>query len=235
MTTSFRAASRAALVAAATLALAAGLSPATPATSATSAAGTSSRPAPSTVLDVRGLEQGDPPAVAWSERRSGRTVIHGTGGTRTPAPNRLDQFAPMGSGYVIQTIGAGAAMTRWIGADGTPGRREWRTGYGLAVSPQGKAVAFAGRRGRVWSIDEAGDRVLSLQPGAHLRQGAGGGDVRARTARRARATQQRVHGRTSTVPHRAYYTSSHGIVDRVRRTCGSPPPGAGRGSAASPR
>ena len=44
----------------------------------------SSRPAPTTVLDVRGLEQGDPPAVAWSERRSGRTVIHGTGGTTHP-------------------------------------------------------------------------------------------------------------------------------------------------------
>ena len=44
-------------------------------------------------------------------------------------------------------------------ADGSPGRREWRTGYGLAVSAQGRAVAFSGRAGKVWSIDEAGDRV----------------------------------------------------------------------------
>ena len=61
----------------------------------------------------------------------------------------------MGSGYVIQTVGAGRATTRWIGADGTPGRREWRTGYGLAVSPRGKAVAFAGRR-RQGLVDRRG-------------------------------------------------------------------------------
>ena len=74
--------SRTTLVAAA-LSLAAALSPAAP---ASSAADTSGRAAPGTVLDVRGLDQGDPPAIAWSERRSGRTVIHGTGGTVRTAP-----------------------------------------------------------------------------------------------------------------------------------------------------
>jgi len=213
MTTSFLAASRAALVAAAALALAAGLSPATPATSATatSPADTSSRPAPTTVLDVRGLEQGDPPAVAWSERRSGRTVIHGTGGTRTPAPNRLDQFAPMGSGHVVQTIGAGGTRTRWIGADGTPGRREWRTGYGLAVSARGKAVAFSGRAGRVWSVDEAGERVLSFNPVPISGKGRAVALFGEDCKESATSTGCSVHVNG---PHRAYYTSSHGIVDR---------------------
>jgi hypothetical protein len=218
MTTSFRgsfhAASRAALVAAATLALAAGLSPATPATSATSAAGTSSRPAPSTVLDVRGLEQGDPPAVAWSERRSGRTVIHGTGGTRTPAPNRLDQFAPMGSGHVIQTIGAGAAVTRWIGADGTPGRGEWRSGYGLAVSSGGGAVAFTGRRGQVRVIDSEGDRVLRMPsvPGRGLHTPAVvlGEDCKESDTSNGCAIMV-----NSTRRWLSWVTSSHGIVDRT--------------------
>jgi hypothetical protein len=208
---SVHAASRAALVAAAALALAAGLAPATTATSATSAADTSSRPAPATVLDVRGLEQGDPPAVAWSERRSGRTVIHGTGGTRTPAPNRLDQFAPMGSGHVIQTIGAGGARTRWIGADGTPGPREWRTGYGLAVSAQGKAVAFSGRAGKVWSIDEAGDRVLSFNPVPISGRGRAVALFGEDCKESATSTGCSIYVNG---PHRAYYTSSHGIVDR---------------------
>ena len=80
-----------------------------------------------TVLDVADLEQGAPPAIAWAERRAGRTVIHGTDGTRTPVPNRLNEFAPMGTGHVVQTIGRRVA-TRWVGADGSPGRRTWRTG-----------------------------------------------------------------------------------------------------------
>jgi hypothetical protein len=208
MTTSFRAVFRAALVAGATLALAAGLSPVGPATSAPA---TGSRPAPTTVLDVRGLEQGAPPAVAWSERRPGRTVIHGAGGARTPAPNRLDQFAPMGSGHVIQTIGAGGARTRWIGADGTPGRREWRTGYGLAVSAQGKAVAFSGRAGKVWSIDEAGDRVLSFNPVPITGKGQAVALFGEDCKESATSTGCSVHVNG---PRRAYYTSSHGIVDR---------------------
>jgi hypothetical protein len=211
MTTSFRAASRAALVAAAALGLATALSPATP---ASSAADTSSRSAPSTVLDVRGLELGDPPAIAWSERRSGRTVIHGTDGTRTPAPNRLDQFAPMGSGHVIQTIGLAGSRTRWIGADGSPGRREWRTGYGLAVSAHGRAVAFSGKGGKVWSIDEAGDRVLSFNPVPITGRGRAvalfGEDCKESATSNGCAVY--VNGSS-----RAYYTSSHGIVDRVPR------------------
>jgi hypothetical protein len=210
MTTSFRAASRATLAAVAALALAAGLSPATPATSAAASSG----PAPATVLDVRGLEQGDPPAVRWSERRSGRTVIHGTGGSTTPAPNRLDQFAPMGSGYVIQTAGAGGSTTRWLGADGTSGERSWKTGYGLAVSAQGKAVAFSGKGGRVWSIDEFGDRVLRFDRVPITGRGRAvalfGEDCKESSTSNGCAVY--VNGAKD-----AYYTSSHGIVDRVPR------------------
>ena len=182
---------------------------ASPAAPAAPAAGTSAR----TVLDVDDLERGAPPAIAWSERRSGRTVIHGTGGTRTPAPNRIDEFAPMGSGYVVQTIGA-RPTTRWIGADGTPGRGEWRTGHGLAVSPRGEVVAFSGRRGRTWTIDQEGDRVFRFDrppvtgtahaaavSGENCKEGEGDPGYGCTIA---------VNG-----PHRAFYTSSHGIVDRI--------------------
>ena len=200
---------RTVVLAATTLALAASLSPATQA----SPAPTSSARLARTVLDVSDLEQGAPPAIAWSERRAGRTVIHGTGGTRTPAPNRLDQFAPMGSGYVVQTIG-GRPTTRWIGADGTPGKGEWRTGYGLAVSPRGNVVAFAGRAGKVWTIDQEGDRVFRFNPvpvtgtahaaavtGENCKEGEGDPGFGCSIA---------VNG-----PRRAFYTSSHGIVDTV--------------------
>lgn len=50
-------------------------------------------------------------------------------------------------------IHGAAGTTRWIGADGSPGRREWRTGYGLAVSAHGSAVGFAGTAPRTGSSD----------------------------------------------------------------------------------
>ena len=170
--------------------------------------------APHTVLDVRDLDQGEPPALAWTERTAGRTVIHGSGGTTTPVPNNVVALAPMGSGYVVQTALNRPTTVRWIGADGSPGRREWRTGYGLAVSPLGQVVAFAGRAGRVWTIDQEGDRVFRFNPapvtgtahavsvtGENCKEGEGDPGFGCSIA---------VNG-----PHRAFYTSSHGIVDRV--------------------
>lgn len=197
------------LVAATALTLAAGLAPAAP---ALSAPGASDRSAPRTVLDVRDLDQGDPPAIAWSERRAGRTVIHRTDGTRTPAPNRLSELAPMGSGYVIQTYGAGGATTRWIAADGTPGRREWRTGAGLGVSAQGRAVGFSGRAGKVWSIDEEGDRVLSFNPVPITGKGSAVAVFGEYCKEDETSTGCAIYVNG---PTRAYYTSSHGIVDRA--------------------
>ncbi len=194
---------RTTLVATATLALAAPLAPAPAAPSAPR----TSR----TVLDVADIEQGEPPAIAWSERRSGRTVIHGPGGARTPVANALDQFAPMGSGYVVQTIGNRPSTTRWVGADGSPGRREWRTGYGLAVSAKGGTVAFAGKKGRVWSIDRQGDRVLSFNrvpiTGKGRAVAVSGEDCK--ESGTSNGCTIHVNGA------RAWYTSSHGIVDRA--------------------
>jgi hypothetical protein len=203
--------SRSALAATA-LALAAGLAPAVPASSAPVPAHPE-RTAPRTVLDVRDLEQGAPPALAWSERRSGRTVIHGVDGTRTPVPNGISELAPMGSGYVIQSISGGAATTRWVAADGTPGRREWRTGYGLAVSAEGGAVAFSGKAGKVWAIDSDGDRVLSFNPVPITGKGQAvvlfGEDCK--EGETSNGCSVYVNGA------RGWFTSSHGIVDRAPR------------------
>lgn len=169
------------------------------------------RSAPTTRLDVSDLGIGAPPAVAWSARRSGRTVIHGAGGTTTPVPNNLAAFSPMGSGFVVQTAGNHPVTTRWVGADGTPGRREWRTGLGLAVSARGKAVAFSGRAGKVWSIDDEADRVLTFNPVPITGKGQAvalfGEDCKEGATSNGCAIY--VNGA------RAWVTSSHGIVDRA--------------------
>lgn len=196
------------LLAATAVALSASLLPAVEAAEHTSGK------APRTVLDVRDLDQGRPPAIAWTERTAGRTVIHGSGGTTTPVPNTIVALAPMGSGHVIQTALHRPATVRWVAADGTPGRREWRTGYGLAVSPLGNVVAFAGRRGRVWTIDQEGDRVFQFNPvpvtGTAHAVAVAGENCKEGEGDPGTGCSIVVDG-----PRRAFYTSSHGIVDSV--------------------
>jgi hypothetical protein len=202
---------RAILLAATTLALTSFLLP-----SVHASAHRSEQAAPRTVLDVRDLAQGAPPAIAWTSRTAGRTVIHGAAGTTTTVPHTVTGLAPMGSGYVVQTQLSRGVATSWVGADGTPGRREWRTGDGLAVSPLGNVVAFAGRGGKVWTIDQEGDRVFRFNPvpvsgtahavtvaGENCKEGEGDPGSGCSIA---------VNG-----PRRAFYTTSHGIVDRVPR------------------
>ncbi len=171
----------------------------------------SSRSAPTTRFDVSDLETGEPPAIAWAVRRSGRTVIHGAAGTTTPVPNRLDAFAPMGSGFVIQTTGNRPTSTRWVGADGSPGRRQWRTGYGLAVSARGNAIGFTGRAGKVWTIDEEGDRVLSFRP-VPIR---GKGTAVALSGEDCKESGTSTGCTVYVNRGRGWFTSSHGIVDRA--------------------
>jgi hypothetical protein len=170
--------------------------------------------APRQVLDVSDLDTGAAPRLAWSERTSGsRVTIHGPDGT-TPAAGNVRVFAPMGSGYVVQTGGVRPPRVRWIGADGTPGPREWRTGYGLAVSSGGEAVAFTGRRGQVRVIDSEGDRVLRMPsvPGRGLHTPAVvlGEDCKESDTSNGCAIMV-----NSTRRPLSWVTSSHGIVDRT--------------------
>lgn len=185
----------------------------TPATGAPTASGERAA-APRQVFDVSDLETGDAPSVAWSERTgASRVTIHGAGGT-TPAAGDLRAFAPMGSGYVVQTGGARPPTVRWIAADGTPGRGEWRTGPGLAVSAGGEAVAFTGRRGQVRVIDSEGDRVLRMPsvPGRGLHAPAAvlGEDCKESATSNGCAVMV-----NSTRRPLSWVTSSHGIVDRT--------------------
>lgn len=114
-----------------------------------------------TIFDVSDLETGAPPALVWTETDGAGTTIHGPAG-ETTVDGVVDAVAPMGSGFVVQTIDGAKATTRFVGADGTPGRSSWRSGYGLATSSDGEAVAFTTRRGGVKVIDQDGDRVLSM-------------------------------------------------------------------------
>lgn len=172
--------------------------------------------APRQVLDVSDLETGAAPRVAWAERTSPtRVTIHGPDGGTTPAAGDVQTFAPMGSGYVVQTGGARPPRVRWIAADGTPGRREWRSGYGLAVSPRGGAVAFTVRRGGVRVIDSEGDRVVRMPSvpgvrGFNSPAGVSGDDCREDAT--SNGCSVAVNSNRRPV---SWFTSSHGLVDRT--------------------
>lgn len=202
------------LLGAGALVLSATLSATLPATAAPSSPAGAA--ALRTVLDVSDLEQGAPPAIAWSESAHRLTRIHAPGGATTPAPDGLTAFAPMGSGYVVQS-GTGRTTTRWIAADGSFGRHTWTTGAGLAVSPGGHVVAFAGSRGRVWTVDQEGDRVFRF-PRVHF-SGTGHAVSVAGENCKEGEDPASIGGCSIVVngAHRAEYTTSHGIVDRVPR------------------
>jgi hypothetical protein len=200
-----------AALAAAPLALALGL----PATAVSTADAPDVRRVPSRVLDVSDLPTGEPPAIAWSERRGGRITIHGASGG-TPVPGELQGFAPMGSGYVVQLSdpdrNGARPLVSWIGADGSPGRSTWRSSYGLAVSAQGRAVAFAVRRGGVRVIDSEGDRVLRM-PSVPIR---GIGAVAAVSGEDCKESATSTGCAVMVNSNRrqvSWVVSSHGIVD----------------------
>lgn len=164
-------------------------------------------------LDVRNLPTGDPPAVAWAELRGKRMVLHASDGTTTRVPRRTVAFARMGDGWVIQRATRNRPIVKQIRADGTV-RRKWRrTGFGLAVSDRGNAVAFTLRRGRVRVIDSDGDRVLRMPR------------VPARWVMPARVVGEDCKESETSIgcavivnnerKNASWSTSSHGIVDRT--------------------
>lgn len=165
---------------------------------------------PRQVLDVSDLDTGARPEVPWAERTS-RTMmtIHGRT-TDTPAPGEGPMtFAPMGSGYVVQR----GSLLKWIGSDGTPGRRTWRSG-GLAVSAGGEAVAFTGRRGRVTVIDSEGDRVLRM-PSVPTRRGTRPVGVTGEDCKEDETGNGCTVFVNSNARPRSWHTTSHGIVERL--------------------
>lgn len=164
-----------------------------------------------TIFDVSDLETGAPPKIVWSQTTGGESTIHGPAGETTIA-GRVDALAPMGSGYVVQTLDEGRATTRFVGADGTPGRSSWRTGYGLATSPDGEAVAFTTRRGGVKVIDLDGDRVLSMPsiPSKEFGQPVYVSNGYCREDETSNGCAVLVN---STKRRESWVVSSHGIVD----------------------
>lgn len=209
------------LAAASAAALAAALLAGAPSQADPAQVGTSSadragaRAVPTRVLDVSDLPTGAPPRVAWAETAGRRVTIHSADGlSRTPVPRTTGAFAPMGEGYVIQTYGKGRPRTRWVATDGTPGGREWRTGYGLAVSPHGGAVAFTTRRGGVRVLQDEGTRVVRMRrvPARGFASPAVVSNDDCVESSSSNGCSVHVNSATKS---RSWVTTSHGIVDRA--------------------
>ncbi len=110
------------------------------------------------------------------------------------------------------------STTRWLGVDGTLGTREWRTGYGLAVSADGTAIGFAGKRGRVWTIDDRripGAVRIVRCPSPAPAMPSPSSVTTCKESDVSNGCAVYVNGA------RGWSTTSHGIVDRVPM-CDSP-------------
>ncbi|MEI2712276.1 MAG: hypothetical protein V9G04_03020 [Nocardioides sp.] len=161
-------------------------------------------------LRVTGLSVGQAPRIAWAE---GADVHLADGSTLTgvlPADTR--EFAPMGSGVMA----AYDSRVSFINADGTPGPRTYPLDGGLATSPEGKVVAWAGPDRRVTVVQAEGDERYTLNPIP------GEGPLDAVSV----SSEDCVEGRTTDAgcavivnilgaEPATYSTSSHGIVDRL--------------------
>lgn len=175
-----------------------------------SAVPASDRQVPITPLDLRDIPTGEPPAIAWAETGPRRTLLHAPDGT-TPAPRRIVGLAPLGSGWIVQQARPGRPRVRQLRADGSV-KREWdRTGFGLAVSPGGGAVAFTSARGRVRVVDRDGRRVVRMPavPGSWTEPAAVTGDD-CRESETSIGCAVLVNSESSSD---SWVTSSHGIVD----------------------
>lgn len=169
------------------------------------------RQVPTTPLDLRGIPTGEPPAIAWAETGPRRTLLHAPDGTTTRAPRRIFELAPLGDGWVVQQGRPGRPRVRQLRADGSV-QREWeRTGYGLAVSPDGGAVALTSDRGRVRVIDRDGRRVVRMPrvPGRWTQPAAVSGD----DCRESSTSDGCAVMVNSESGPQSWVTSSHGIVD----------------------
>ena len=176
----------------------------------------------SQVLDVSGLVLGDGPLLAWAELDYVQGVadggtIHGTDGTDTPLPSgSLRQLAPLGDGYVVDMGDSEGNETVYVlDRDGRTGDPYEASG-GIAVSPGGNVVAWTAPDGTVSAAHgETGD-VLTLRavpgPGPYRTIGVTTEDCKEGRSNDGGCT---VFVTSNGRKPAAYYTTSHGIVDRL--------------------
>jgi hypothetical protein len=171
------------------------------------------RKVPTTPLDLRDIPTGTPPAIGWGETGPRRTLLHAPDGTTARAPRRVVNAVPLGDGWVVQVGGRGWPSVRQLRADGSV-RREWqRTGYGLAVSPEGGAVAFTIKGGKVRVLDRGGRRVTRMPavPARWTSPAVVTGDD-CRESETSTGCAVLVGNERGTM---SWATSSHGIVDTL--------------------
>lgn len=178
----------------------------------------------SQVFDVTSLEPGAAPAVAYAvldyrgyEARGG--TIHGTDGSATPLPDlSLRSFAPLGDGYIVDMWDPDS-LAEWVfqlDHNGATIGDGWQADGGIAVSPGGTIVAWTGTDGTVYTADAAHDEILTMRaisaPGPYRTVGVVGEDCKEGRSTDAGCT---VFVNTSGTTPRAWFTTSHGIVDRL--------------------
>ncbi len=182
-------------------------------------------PPASPVLDVRGLDTGAKPGLAYATlsyvkgiQRGG--TIHAADGT-TPAlpPYSLNEFVPFGDDWIVDMVDPdnGDEFVYVMPSEGAYSE-PWEVSGGIAVSPRGNVVAWTGLDGTVYAAHAKTGDVLTMPKipvkGPYRTVGVTSEDCKeGRTNDSGCAVYVNGGGGRAVV----YVTTSHGIVDTVPR------------------
>lgn len=199
----------------------------TPTASGSPSASRSPSPSDSTttttrVLDVSDLSTGAAPNVAYATLHYSKGmpvggVIHPVDGATVPLPaGSLNGFAPAGPRWAINTydVAEDAEYVYVMAANGDV-TEPWPASGGLAVSPEGGVVAWTSPDGTVRTLHATSGEILSM-PRIPARGPYRTVGVTSEDCKEGRSTDGGCTVFVDTQEtSRAYYTTSHGIVDRI--------------------
>jgi hypothetical protein len=164
-------------------------------------------------FDVSDLPTGAAPGIAWSDG----LTIHDAGGTVTvTGVDAIQELAPMGDGWVVTTNDSeGNLEAVLVGPDGSAGKHYPLEG-GLATSPEGEVVAWAGPDGSVTVVQSDGEETFTMPaieaPGPYSAVAVTSEDCKeGRTTDAGCSVLVNTNGERA----KAWVTTSHGIVDQV--------------------
>ena len=166
-------------------------------------------------IDIAALPVGDAPKIDWAE---GADVHRADGSTVAGVlPEGTTGLAPLGDGWVVATRdGEGNGFARFVPADGMAAQVLFELDGHLTTSPLGEVVAFTQPDGQVKIMQDGGADNFSMAP----MTATGPYDTVAVTSEDCREAEPEGGGCTVLVnavgeEPGAWFTTSHGIVDRL--------------------
>jgi hypothetical protein len=174
-----------------------------------------------TRLTAEGLDEGAPPAIAYlaaddpTDPADHWHLVRADGSElEIPGHGGVFSFALMGDGLVTLNDEGSGAEVAVVDGNGDEVSGASARGYGLAVTPNGKIVAYLGKDGAPQFIEDGGAKT------GGLRKVPGAGDIGAIRGEDTCFESESIEGGCTAFVNSAdasgaFVSTSHGIVDRA--------------------